>query len=69
MNNRNEQLGNMKISKLLVQLSLPATVGMMVNALYNFVDAIFIGLGVSADGLGGLTIAFPIQMLLICWER
>lgn len=65
MNERNEQLGNMPINNLLLKLSLPATVGMMVNALYNFVDAIFIGLGVSADGLGGLTIAFPIQMLIM----
>ncbi|GAJ01378.1 unnamed protein product, partial [marine sediment metagenome] len=36
------RLGEEKISKLLVNLSLPATIGMMVNALYNLVDTIFL---------------------------
>jgi MATE family, multidrug efflux pump len=65
VNKRNQELGQMPIGPLLLKLSLPATIGMVVNALYNLVDAIFIGLGVSADALGGLTIAFPLQMLLM----
>ncbi len=43
MNSRNQELGSMHIGKLLFKLSMPATVGMMVNALYNFVDAILLG--------------------------
>ena len=65
MNQRNRDLGEMHVGRLLFKLSLPATIGMVVNALYNLVDAIFIGLGVSADALGGLTIAFPVQMMLM----
>ena len=60
-------LGSEKISTLLVQFSVPAIVGMVVNALYNIVDRIFIGhapdLGV--DGLAGITIGFPIMILLM----
>jgi len=46
MNEKSKMLGNENISKLLLKLSLPATVGMMVNALYNIVDTIFGGHGV-----------------------
>jgi Na+-driven multidrug efflux pump len=36
-------LGNDRVSRLLVRFSVPAIVGMVVNALYNVVDRIFIG--------------------------
>ena len=58
-------LENQKISKLLIKLSLPATVAMLVNALYNIVDAIFIGRGIGFLGIGGLSIAFPVQMVIM----
>lgn len=57
-------LANMNIKKLLAKLSLPAIAGMFVNALYNFIDAIFVGRGVSTDAIGGLGLAFPIQMIV-----
>lgn len=62
---RNFLLGEAKISKALMKLSLPATIGMIVNALYNVVDTIFIGQGVGAMAIGGLAIAFPIQMFIM----
>ena len=36
-------LGKDRVSRLLIEFSVPAIVGMMVNALYNVVDRIFIG--------------------------
>ncbi|KUK54865.1 MAG: Multi antimicrobial extrusion protein (Na(+)/drug antiporter) [Atribacteria bacterium 34_128] len=63
------RLGEEKINKLLVNLSLPATIGMMVNALYNLVDTIFVGRGVGALAIGGLTIAFPIQMVIMAFAQ
>jgi len=63
------RLGEEKISKLLVNLSLPATIGMMVTALYNLVDTIFVGRGVGAIAIGGLTIAFPIQMIIMAFAH
>jgi len=63
------RLGEQKISKLLLNLSVPATIGMMVNALYNLVDTIFVGRGVGALAIGGLTIAFPIQMVLMAFAQ
>lgn len=62
---RNHRLENQKMSKLLMNLSLPATVAMLVNALYNIVDTIFIGRGIGYLAIGGLTIAFPVQMIIM----
>lgn len=64
MNEKQKRLGEMPIKKLLVMFSVPAIVGMMINALYNLVDAIFIGQGVGTTALGALGIAFPIQMII-----
>ncbi len=65
MNKREKMLREETIGKLLFKLSLPAMIGMMVNALYNVVDTIFVGKGVGALAIGGLTVAFPIQMAIM----
>ncbi|MGX9415846.1 MATE family efflux transporter [Vibrio sp. WJH972] len=57
-------LGSDPLVPLLMRLSIPAVVGMMVMALYNIVDSIFVGLGAGALALAGLAIAFPIQITL-----
>ncbi len=58
-------LGTEKISKLLFRLSLPSTIAMFVNGLYNVVDTIFIGRGVGSDAIAAITIAFPIQIIML----
>lgn len=58
-----EFLGTEKISSLLIKLSLPALIGMLSNALYNLVDAIFVGHGAGSLAIAGLSIAFPLQMI------
>lgn len=59
------QLGEMKVSKLLMKFSIPAIVGMLVNALYNMVDKIYIGHGVGFLGIGAITISFPIMIVMM----
>ncbi|MEA2021210.1 MAG: MATE family efflux transporter [Candidatus Caldatribacteriota bacterium] len=61
------RLGKERISKLLISLSVPATMGMIVNALYNLVDTIFVGRGVGAIAIGALTVSFPIQMIIMAF--
>jgi Na+-driven multidrug efflux pump len=46
------------------KLSLPAGIGMVVMALYNLVDTIFVGQGVGLSGIGALAIIFPIQTII-----
>ena len=58
-------LGEKKISALLWSYSGPAIIGMVVNALYNVVDSIFVGQGVGEVGLVAVTLAFPMMMILM----
>ncbi|MGI6585885.1 MAG: MATE family efflux transporter [Gracilibacteraceae bacterium] len=60
-------LGEEKIPGLLVKYSVPAIVGMIVNSLYNIVDRIFIGNSsdLGTYGLAGITIGFPIMIILL----
>lgn len=60
-----KQLGEARVSKLLLKFSIPAITGMVVNALYNVVDRIFIGQGVGRMGIAGLTIAFPLMTVMM----
>lgn len=64
---RSIQLGEMKVSKLLMKFSIPAIVGMLVNALYNVVDRIFIGNGIGSEGIAGITISFPIMLIMMAF--
>ncbi|MEA5025179.1 Multidrug export protein MepA [bioreactor metagenome] len=61
--NRNLEMRDEKIDKLLWKFSLPAIIGMLVNALYNIVDRIFVGQGVGYIGIAATTVAFPIMII------
>ena len=55
------RLGIEPVGRLLLRFSLPAITGMVVNALYNIVDRIFVGRGVNEIALGGLSLAMPLM--------
>ena len=57
------ELGTQKISKLLVQYSVPAIIAMTASSLYNMIDSIFIGHGVGPMGIAGLAVTFPFMNL------
>lgn len=59
------QMSTASIPRLLLKFSLPAIVGLLVNALYNIVDSIFVGRGVGDLGLAGVTVCFPIVTTFI----
>jgi putative MATE family efflux protein len=61
---RSKQLETEKISVLLWRFSIPAIVGMVVNALYMIIDRIFIGKGVNTLALSGVAITFPIMTIV-----
>ncbi len=61
---RTDKLGNAPILKLLVEFSVPAIVGMLVNAIYNIVDRMFVGNMVGENGLAALTFSFPLMTLV-----
>jgi len=57
-------MGEEPIVKLLFKLSAPAIIGMIIQAMYNIVDSIYVG-RLSTDALSALSISFPVQMFLI----
>ncbi len=65
MDNRTERLGTEPIGKLLWSFSAPAIVGMIVNAIYNIVDRIFVGQAVGDKALAALSFAFPFMTAIM----
>jgi len=57
------RLGTERVGKLLLRFSVPAITGMVVNALYNFVDRIFVGQAVNEIALGGLSLVLPLMTI------
>lgn len=66
MEKKHQLMGTEKITKLLIQFSLPAIIGMLVNALYNIVDRIYIGNieKVGHIAIAGVGIVFPIVIFV-----
>jgi putative MATE family efflux protein len=64
---KTKRMGSEPIPKLLAQFSIPAVIAMLVNAIYNIVDRIFIGKFVGEDALAGLTISFPVMMIIFAF--
>lgn len=53
-------LGTEKISGLIIRFSVPAIISMLVNAIYNIIDQIYIGYNVGYLGIAATNVAFPI---------
>ncbi|RIH65870.1 MATE family efflux transporter [Mariniphaga sediminis] len=60
-----EELKDSNIARLMLKYFVPAFVGVFVNALYNIVDRIFIGQGVSAEALSGISVIFPVMLIMM----
>ena len=58
------KMGVMPVNKLLLSMSLPIMISMLVQALYNIVDSIFVA-KISENALTAVSLAFPIQSLMI----
>lgn len=67
MNGQNKKmdlLGSAPIPKALLAMGLPAMIGMMINALYNLVDAYFVG-GLGTAQMGAISVAFPLGQVVV----
>ena len=61
---RENKMGTMPVNKLLISMSLPMILSMLVQALYNIVDSIFVA-QISENALTAVSLAFPLQNLMI----
>lgn len=64
-NARENKMGVMKVPALLYSISVPIIISMLVQALYNIVDSVFVAKFDNVAGTGALTAAFPVQNLMI----
>lgn len=58
------KMGTLPVNKLLISMSLPMMISMLVQALYNVVDSIFVS-RICEDALTAVSLAFPLQSLMI----
>ena len=61
---KENKMGIMPVNELLIEMSLPMMVSMLVQALYNVVDSIFVS-RINENALTAVSLAFPIQSLMI----
>ena len=60
---KENKMGTMPISKLIISMSLPMMLSMLVQALYNVVDSIFVA-QINEDAFTAVSLAFPVQNLI-----
>ena len=63
---KENKMGVMPIGRLVVTMSLPIIISMLVQALYNIIDSIFVGM-ISQEALNAVSLAFPAQNLMIAF--
>ena len=64
MDEMKNKMGTMPVPKLLITMALPMMASMLIQALYNIVDSMFVA-RISEDALTAVSLAFPVQQLLI----
>lgn len=60
-----DAMGTEKIPTLILRFAIPAILTMLVNALYNFTDKIFVGQGVGAVGMAATTVSMPAMNIMV----
>lgn len=58
------KMGTMPMPKLMIKMSLPIMISMLVQALYNIVDSMFVA-RLSQDALAAVSLCYPVQTIMI----
>ena len=64
---KNSPFATEPIGRLIVRFAVPCVISLLVNALYNIVDQIFIGWGVGYLGNGATNVVFPITVIALAF--
>ncbi|WP_423127946.1 MATE family efflux transporter [Gaoshiqia sp. Z1-71] len=64
---RTRELGESNVGSLMLKYFIPAFIGVFVNALYNIVDRIFIGQGIGSLALSGISVIFPVMLIMMAF--
>lgn len=63
-NKKMQLLGNAPIPQALLAMGIPTMIGMLVNALYNLVDAYFVG-GLGESQMGAISVVYPLGQVVV----
>lgn len=58
------KMEHMEIKKLVISMSLPIIISMVIQALYNIVDSIFVA-KISSDALTAVSLCYPVQTIIV----
>ena len=61
---KENKMGVMPVNRLLISMSVPMMISMLVQALYNIVDSMFVA-RVSEAALAAVSLCYPIQMIMV----
>ncbi len=61
---KENKMGTMEVKRLILTMSFPIMISMLVQALYNIVDSMFVA-RVSEDALAAVSLCYPIQMIMV----
>lgn len=64
MDKKPDLLGNTPVPKALLAMGIPTMIGMLINALYNLVDAYFVG-GLGESQMGAISVVFPLGQVIV----
>ncbi len=62
-------MGEEKIPKILIKLALPGIVAMLVNAVYNIVDTMFVGMLNNTSAIAAVSVAFPMFIMIAAFGQ
>ncbi len=65
MEEQKKQILSENLRLLLFKFSAPTITGMVIIALYNFVDTLFVGNAVGPDAIAGLTVVLPVMIFIV----
>lgn len=67
-NDRSKLLGQAPVSKVITKLAIPAIIGMLINAVYNFVDTMFVS-WIGTEAMSAAQVGFPVFMIIVAFGQ
>jgi putative MATE family efflux protein len=68
LDKRSHMMENEKVSKVITKLAIPAIIGMLINAVYNFVDTMFVS-WIGTEAISAAQIGFPVFMVIVAFGQ
>jgi putative MATE family efflux protein len=67
-NDRSKLLGQAPVSQVITKLAIPAIIGMLINAVYNFVDTMFVS-WIGTEAMSAAQVGFPVFMIIVAFGQ